>query len=64
MGKPNPPRDEAYWATHDMDEWGWGRPMPYKTTGAPVASGTKNQVRKISTGRKARGMSSDSKLVR
>lgn len=36
------------------------RGIPYKETGAPVASGKAGQVRKISSGRKKyRGMSSD-----
>lgn len=35
------------------------RGIAYKDTGAPAAAGTKGQVRKISTGRKARGSASD-----
>lgn len=64
--KPDAPRDETYWKDHDLTLWGaaCGRGAEYKVTGAPVAAGTKGQVRKISTGRKARGMASDSKLVR
>ena len=44
-----------------VSTWGpfCGRGMGYATTGAPVASGTKGVVRKISTGRKARGSASD-----
>ena len=64
MSKPNPPRDEAYWSIHDLEDWQkgrLGRGIPYQQTGAAVATGTKNQVRKISSGRKAyRGMASDS----
>jgi len=43
-------------------EWGseCGRGIRYKDVGAPVASGTPGQVRKISSGRKShRGMASD-----
>jgi hypothetical protein len=60
--KPDPPRDEQYWATHDLKDWKGGcyQGIPYATTGAPVPAGTKAVVRKISTGRKHRGMSSDS----
>jgi hypothetical protein len=36
-----------------------GRGVPYKETGAPVASGTKGVRRNISAGRKSRGMASD-----
>lgn len=66
MSKPDAPRDEAYWANHDLTLWGTAccRGAEYKVTGAPVAAGTKDQVRKISAGRKARGMASDSDLVR
>jgi hypothetical protein len=41
----------------------WGnvceRGAAYKDAGAPAAAGTPGQVRKISDGRKARGMASD-----
>ena len=42
---------------YDISTWGLecGRGIRYTDTGAPVASGTKGVVRKISTGRKARG---------
>jgi hypothetical protein len=58
------PCDESYWGPEgiDLDRWKMGecsRGARYKDTGAPVASGTKAQVHKISTGRKHRGMASD-----
>jgi hypothetical protein len=41
----------------------WGsvceRGVPYRDAGAPAPAGTRGQVHKISTGRKARGMASD-----
>jgi hypothetical protein len=54
--------DRGYWGDKiDISRWGsaCGRGVAYKDTGAPVASGTKAQVHKISTGRKSRGSSSD-----
>ncbi len=55
--------DHAYWGPGgvDISRWGnfCGRGIRYATTGAPVASGTKGVVRKISTGRKHRGSASD-----
>ena len=58
-----PPRKGA---TADPNTWGpeCGRGIDYAKTGAPVKSGTKAVVRKISTGRKARGMASDSPQIR
>jgi hypothetical protein len=47
---------------YDISTWGpeCGRGIRYAQTGAPVASGTKGVVRKISQGRKSyRGMASD-----
>ena len=46
---------------YDIHTWGseCARGISYAETGAPVAAGTKGVVRKISTGRKARGSSSD-----
>ncbi len=63
--KPDPPRDEKYWATHDLKDWGGTmyRGIAYATSGTPSPAGTKGVVRKISTGRKHRGMSSDSKSL-
>jgi hypothetical protein len=51
---------------YDSSTWGHGcaRGIAYKDVGAPVASGTKGVVRKITAGRKHRGMSSDSPSVR
>jgi hypothetical protein len=55
--------DLSYWGPKGPDISRWGheccRGIEYHQTGAPVASGTKGQVRKISTGRKKRHMSSD-----
>lgn len=57
------PFDEKFWGPEGPDPSRWGsacmRGLEYANTGAPVASGTKNVERKISTGRKARGMASD-----
>lgn len=61
-----PPFDERFWANFGIparvrvDQWGPScqRGVAYANTGAPVASGTPGVVRKISTGRKARGYSS------
>lgn len=61
-----PPFDERYWAQFGIparvrvDLWGNScmRGIEYKSLGAPSASGTPGVVRKISTGRKARGMAS------
>jgi hypothetical protein len=57
---------EARHNPYDSSTWGYGcaRGIEYKQTGAPVAAGTKAQVRKISSGRKHRGMASDSLSVR
>ena len=47
---------------YDISTWGpeCGRGIAYHDTGAPVASGTKGVVRKITTGRKShRGLASD-----
>ncbi len=62
-----PPFDEKYWANFGIparvrvDRWGaeLQRGLAYKDLGAPSASGTPGVVRKISSGRKARGMSSE-----
>jgi hypothetical protein len=48
---------------HDVNDprtWGsvCGRGFQYASTGAPSPTGTKAVVRKISTGRKSRGMAS------
>jgi len=47
--------------TSEPRTWGplCSRGLDYAVTGAPVASGTPGQVRKISTGRKARAMASE-----
>jgi hypothetical protein len=60
--KPDPPRDEKYWATHDLKDWKGGcfQGIPYASSGWAPPAGTKGVVRKISTGRKKhRGMASD-----
>lgn len=62
-----PPFDERFWSQFGIpaririDLWGAAcqRGLQYAVTGAPVASGTAGVVRKISTGRKSRGMASD-----
>lgn len=55
--------DKAYWGEGGVDLSRWGRQLArginYQQTGAPVIAGTPGQVRKISTGRKARGKASD-----
>jgi hypothetical protein len=55
--------DEKYWGPKGIDLSRWGnecrRGIRYIETGAPVQSGKAGQVRKISSGRKHRGMSSD-----
>ena len=53
-------KDERGRDPYDVSTWGpeCGRGIRYKGTGAPVASGRKGVVRKISTGRKHRGMAS------
>jgi hypothetical protein len=55
--------DLSYWGPKGPNISRWGhecrRGIQYHQTGAPVASGTKGQVRKISTGRKPRHLSSD-----
>jgi hypothetical protein len=45
----------------DISTWGLecGRGIRYAVLGSPVAAGTKAVMRKISTGRKHRGMASD-----
>ena len=50
---------------YDSSTWGHGcaRGIEYKTVGAPVASGTRGVVRKITAGRKHRGMASASPRV-
>lgn len=58
------PYDEKYWGPGGIDISRWHkvecmRGASYHSTGAPPVSGAKNQVRKISTGRKERGMASD-----
>ena len=57
------PYDEKYWGTDGIDLSRWGyecrRGLQYKDVGAPAKAGTPGQVRKISSGRKARGMASD-----
>lgn len=57
------PFDRNYWGPGgiDISRWGWEcrRGIAYASHGAPVASGTHGVVRKISTGRKARGMASE-----
>lgn len=54
--------DRHYWGDNGPDISRWGhecrRGIEYHQTGAPVASGTKGQVRKISTGRKQRHLGS------
>jgi hypothetical protein len=55
--------DAKYWGPLGIDLSKWGnecrRGIRYIETGAPVASGKAGQVRKISSGRKHRGMASD-----
>jgi hypothetical protein len=55
--------DRQYWGPGgpDISRWrrGCGQGIQYASTGAPAAAGTKAVIRKISTGRKARGMASD-----
>lgn len=61
-----PPFDEKYWAYFGIpatccpSRWGaeLQRGLAYKDMGAPSPSGTRGVVRKISSGRKERGMSS------
>jgi len=57
------PFDLAYWRPGgiNVSRWGsaCGRGSPYKDLG-PTIDGQAGAVRKISTGRKARGMASDS----
>jgi hypothetical protein len=63
MSHPDEPFDRRYWGEQGIEIGRWGRGcargIQYATTGAPVASGTAGVVRKISTGRKHRGMASD-----
>jgi hypothetical protein len=57
-----PPRPVKVRNPLDSSTWGpaCARGVEYAVTGAPVASGTKAVVRKISTGRKSyRGMASE-----
>ena len=59
---PDPARPVKVRNPLDSSTWGTAcaRGAAYAVTGAPVASGTKAVVRKISTGRKKyRGMASD-----
>ena len=61
--------DAQYWGPdgpNPANRWGHecARGIRYAFTGAPAPAGTKAVERKISTGRKERGMSSDSELVR
>jgi len=55
--------DRGYWGPGGIDISRWKgscmRGLEYIQVGAPVPSGTKAQVRKFSSGRKARGMASD-----
>ena len=56
--------DHKYWGPDGVQpasRWGGAcqRGIAYAVTGAPVASGTKGVVRKISVGRKARGSAAD-----
>ena len=56
--------DKSYWGPNgpDISQWNrseCGRGINYAAQGIPVASGTKGVIRKISTGRKHRGMASD-----
>jgi hypothetical protein len=59
------PYDEAYWGPagpYPAARWGWecARGLRSAETGAPVNTGTKAVVRKISVGRKQhRGLASD-----
>ncbi len=58
------PYDEKYWGPGSIDISRWHkvecmRGCSYHSTGAPSQSGAKNQVRKISTGRKERGSAFD-----
>jgi hypothetical protein len=64
MNAPPNDFDKAYWGEQgiDISRWKGGecaRGVRYIETGAPVKSGTAGQVRKMSSGRKHRGMSSD-----
>ena len=54
-------KDERGRDPYDLSTWGpeCGRGIRYKDTGAPVRAGTKGVIRKISTGRKHRGLTSD-----
>ena len=58
-----PTYDLAYWGPDGIDLSRWGpscrRGCDYKNTGAPVVAGTPGVSRKISTGRKSRGMASE-----
>ena len=57
------PYDTDFWGPGGIDMRRFGpecaRGIRYKETGAPVDAGTPGQVRKISSGRKTRGLSSD-----
>jgi hypothetical protein len=54
-------KDERGRDPYDINTWGpeCQRGLRHKETGAPAPAGTKGVVRKISTGRKHRGLSSD-----
>ena len=55
--------DETYWGSSGPDLSRWkgecGRGVQYKTTGAPVASGTPGVRRTLTGGRKHRGSASE-----
>jgi hypothetical protein len=54
--------DRSYWGDRiDLSRWGseCRRGPAYKQVGAPAIDGQAGAVRKISTGRKSRGMASD-----
>jgi hypothetical protein len=59
------PYDHKYWGENGIDIMGrWGKSglgqgLVYIPVGAPVPDGSKGQVRKFSSGRKARHLSSD-----
>ena len=57
------PHDEKFWGPGGVDVSRWGsacqRGIQYQDHG-PVTDGQRGAIRKISSGRKARGMASDS----
>jgi hypothetical protein len=57
------PYDHSYWGPNGIDINRWKgtcrRGLDYKEMGAPVPAGSKGQVRKFSSGRKARTLASD-----